>query len=74
MLQGCFDGRHRLADPDVTEEELRQAVRDTFDRYAVGGGYCWAGNIMGLPGDELTKWKNSVMKDEARKYGAVFYK
>ncbi len=74
VLQGCFDGRHRLSEPDVTEEELRQAVRDTFDRYAVGGGYCWAGNIMGLPGDEQTRWKNSVMKDEARKYGAVFYK
>lgn len=57
----------------ITLQELRQAVRDTFDRYAVGG-YCLGGNIMGLPGDELTEWKNSVMKDETGKYGAAFYR
>ena len=69
---------HTAAGPeleaDVTEEELRNAVRDTINRLAPGGGYCWSGMIMGLRGDERTAWKNGIIQDEAKKLCADFYK
>jgi hypothetical protein len=74
VIQGGFDGRGRLLEPDVTEEELRNAVRDTINRLAPGGGYCWSGMIMGLRGDERTAWKNGIIQDEAKKLCADFYK
>jgi len=74
VIAGGWDGRGRLLAPDVTEEEIRQSVRDTMDAYAVSGGFCWAGGFMGALGDPEPVRKNDILKDEARKYGATFYK
>jgi hypothetical protein len=74
VICGGWDGVGRLLDPDVTEEEIRQSVRDTMDRYAVGGGYCWLGNFLATLDDEEGKRKNEILGDEADRYGHAFYK
>jgi len=73
VIAGGWDGRGRLLEADVTEEELRQSVRDTMDAYAPGGGYVWAGGFLSAVGDEAAKRKNEILQDEARKYGRDFY-
>jgi hypothetical protein len=74
VICGGWDGRGRLMDPDVTEEELRQSVRDTMDKYAVGGGFCWCGGFLVAVGDDESAKKNSIIHDEVKKYGHEFYK
>ena len=74
VIAGAWDPRGRLIEPDVTEEELRQSVRDTMDAYAPGGGYCWGGGFLGAVGDTESARKNAILSDEAVKYGRAFYK
>ena len=71
---GCWDARDRLMAPDVTEEEIRQSVRDTMDTYAPGGGFCWCGGYLGAVGDEEINRRNAILFDEVYKYGDAFYK
>lgn len=73
VLMGCWDARDRLIAPDVTEEEIRQSVRDTIDTYAPGGSYCFCGGYIGPFGDKETKRKNDILADEVYTYGAHFY-
>jgi hypothetical protein len=73
VITGGWDARGRLLDPDITEEELRQSVRDTMDTLAVDGGYCWLGEFLSPIGDEKAAWKNGILSDEAKKYGHSFY-
>ncbi|MCL2136884.1 MAG: veratrol--corrinoid protein metyltransferase [Coriobacteriia bacterium] len=82
VFMGGWDGRERLLDPmaspenpgGLTEEELRQSVRDAMDKYAPGGGYTFGGGFMVAVGDEETPKKNVIIRDEARKYSLGFYK
>ena len=74
VISGGWDGRGRLLDPDVTDEEIRQSVRDTIDAYAPGGGFCWGGGFLGALNDPEPKRKTAVVLDEATKYGYSFYK
>jgi hypothetical protein len=82
VLSGGWDGNGRLLEPfkspenpdGVTEEELRQSVRDTMDAYAPGGGYIWLGMFLEAEGDELSRRKNAIIADEAKTYGNNFYK
>lgn len=74
VLMGGWDARDRLAAPDVTEEEIRQSVRDTMDAYAVGGGFCWCGGYLGAVDDKEMIRKNGILFDEVYKYGDAFYK
>jgi len=79
---GGWDGRERLLDPlqsdeypdGVTEEELRQSVRNSMDSLAPGGGYVFSGGFMMAVGDTLTPPKNEIIRDESRKYSINFYK
>ena len=74
VLMGCWDARDRLGAPDVTEEEIRQSVRDTMDMYAKGGGFCWCGGYLGAMDDQDMIRKNGILFDEVYKYGDSFYK
>lgn len=74
VLMGGWDARGRLTAPDVTEEEIRQSVRDAIDAYAPGGGYCFCGGYMGAIGDQETARKNEILMDEVYTYGGKFYK
>ncbi len=74
VIMGGFDPRDHLADPNVTEEEIRQAVRDTMDRLAPGGGFCWCGGYLGAVDDPEVIRKNAVLFDEVFRYGDEFYK
>jgi uroporphyrinogen-III decarboxylase len=81
VLMGGWDGRERLVEPlqspehptGVTEEELRQSVRDSVDRLAPGGGYCWLGGFLTAVGDEENRKKNAIINDEASNYCKTFY-
>ena len=72
-IMGAWDARDHLLDADVTEEELRQSVRDTMDKYAQGGGFGWCGGFLGAAGDMEAMRKNMIISDEAAKYGDAFY-
>jgi len=73
VLAGGFTINDRLLDPDCPEEEIRQAVRDTIDAWAPGGGYCFVGGFLAARGDTVTARKNEIVRDEAFKYGSTFY-
>ena len=74
VIAGGWDARGRLLEPDITDEEIRQSVRDTIDAYAPGGGFCWMGGYLGALNDPEPVRKSSVVIDEAIKYGGTFYK
>ncbi|MCL1802285.1 MAG: veratrol--corrinoid protein metyltransferase [Eubacteriaceae bacterium] len=62
-------------DEPVSEEEIRQSVRDSIDKYAPGGGYAFGGGVLGTADDaELTRQINGWVADEAFNYGSSFYK
>ncbi len=71
---GGWEMTDELIKPDCPEEVVREAVRRTIDAYALGGGYCFLGNILAAVGDEFNKRKNQWITDEAIKYGREFYK
>ena len=74
VLMGGWDANGRLADPDVTDEEIRQSVRDSMDLLAPGGGYCFCGGYLGPLDDPEVARKNKVVMDEVETYGRAFYK
>ncbi|MBQ1415335.1 MAG: veratrol--corrinoid protein metyltransferase, partial [Lachnospiraceae bacterium] len=75
VIIGGWDPTPHIVFDDVTEEELRQSVRDTIDRLAPGGGYCWAVGLMRSVGrEENSDRKNKIIFDEVYKYGSTFYK
>jgi len=70
---GGFDFVPPVGTP-VTEDMARQAVRDTIDKYAPGGGYSFGGGFISTADDaELAGVVNGWIRDEARNYGLTFY-
>jgi hypothetical protein len=61
------------ADHEFTEEEVRQSVRDTIDKYAVGGRYSWMGMYLGPFGDKTAEIINSWIRSEVETYGMNYY-
>jgi hypothetical protein len=74
VIAGGWDARDRLLEDDVTEEEIRQSVRDAMNKYAVGGGFCWCGGYLSSVNDEATFKKNMIVMSEVESYGRDFYK
>lgn len=59
--------------PDFDEEELREGVRATMDKYAPGGGYgffCWP---ISYAGDPALPEVKRILRDEAHWYGRKIY-
>jgi hypothetical protein len=75
VIGGGWEGRGRLTELDVTDEEIRQSVRDAFDTYARNGGYIFAAAYTPRStNDTLTTHWNEVLQKEAWDYGQTFYK
>ena len=70
---GGWDGRGRLLDPDVTDEEIYAAVEATFEKYAKGGGYAFCGGFLGPLDDENVKRKNKALNAAVEKLSRTFY-
>jgi hypothetical protein len=74
VVGGGWEGRGRLLDDDVTDEEIRQSVRDAIDAYAPAGGYMFNGAFTPRSLDDPeTMRRNKVIVDEAYKYGRNYY-
>ena len=69
---GCYDMKGEFAYRDVTEEELRQSVRDTIDKYAPGGNFALMGMILYSDGAKFANTM-AILSDEAVKYGTNYY-
>ena len=74
VIAGGWDARGELLSPDVPEAKIKQAVRDTIDRFAPGGGYIFCGGFLGPKDDEATAQKNRWIAEAVDEYGSVFYK
>ncbi|MCL1835706.1 MAG: veratrol--corrinoid protein metyltransferase [Oscillospiraceae bacterium] len=72
-LCGCWDSQGRLNDPGATEAEIKQAVYDSIDKFAPGGGFMFGGGFMALPGDEVTAQKNKWVREAFDEYGKDYY-
>jgi hypothetical protein len=73
VLVGAWEGRDYI-DPYITEQEFKQSIIDTIDTFAPGGGFCWAGGLLALPGDELNAKKNRWIDEVISTYGRDYYK
>jgi hypothetical protein len=70
---GGWDSQGVVNQPGAREEDVRAAVRRSFDILAPGGGYVWSTSGMLLPwdiGEEQAGW----VSDEARKCSREFYR
>jgi uroporphyrinogen-III decarboxylase len=62
------------SDREPTEEEIRSYIRDVIDKFAPGGGFAFAGGIIGAAADaEKTMQYNTWVQDEVSVYGADYY-
>ena len=73
VIAGGWDARGRLLEPDCTDEEIRQSIRDTIDRLAKGGGFMWCGGYLGAAGDMEAMRRNMLLMEESGNYGDTFY-
>jgi uroporphyrinogen-III decarboxylase len=74
VIAGGWDGRGRLMDPDVTDEEIIASVEETFRKYASGGGFMWCGGFLGPIDDPEVKRKNAVLHGTVDKLAHSVYK
>ena len=71
-LCGAFDSSPFLAvHEDVTEEQVRTAVKDLLDRLAPGGGYAFSGGVMG--DNPVAKQRTEWIHDEFEKLRYSYY-
>lgn len=72
-IVGGWDWDHHIPKnwPDFDEEEIRQGVRDSIDKYSAGGGYAFGGGVPGM--DEAAKRVNQIICDEVHWYGRKVY-
>ena len=71
-LVGGWDWDHHIPAnwPEFDEEEIRQSVRDSIDKYGPGGGYAFGGGVPGVA--EEAKKVNMIVRDEVHWYGRKF--
>ncbi|MDR2957191.1 MAG: hypothetical protein LBU61_03285 [Coriobacteriales bacterium] len=75
VIGGGWEGRGRLTELDVTDEEIRASVRATMDKYGRNGGYMWSGSYTPMSlDDQLTMHWNEVLGAEIFEYGNKLYK
>ncbi|MDR2520255.1 MAG: veratrol--corrinoid protein metyltransferase [Eubacteriaceae bacterium] len=75
IIGGGWEGRGRLTEPDVTDDEIRESVRVCLDTYARNGGFMFAGAYTpGSIDDQKTQHWNEVLQKEVYDYGHTFYK
>lgn len=73
-INGAYEYRMPTTWPDVDEEEVRQTVRDTFDKMAPGGGYIFSGAVTSLDfGDPKVQEVNGWILEEAQRLSKTAY-
>lgn len=74
-INGGFEFNMPDTWPEFNEEEVRNAVRETFDMLAPDGGFMFNGGVKSLDfNDPDVKKINAVIIDEAEKLSRQFYK
>jgi hypothetical protein len=68
-LAGCWEWIVPETWPEVSEEAVRQSVRDIIDTYAPGGGFAFGGGAVGRFGDQTIENVNHWVQEEAYYYG-----
>jgi hypothetical protein len=71
MICGGFDAKRFLPHIDATEEQVRAAVREVMDKLAPGGGYAFAGGVLGA--DPVSKQRGVWIDDEYEKLKTTYY-
>ena len=71
MICGGFEGRPFLPHIDVTEEEVRGAVKQLLDDLAPGGGYAFFGGVM--EDNPIAKQRTEWIEDEFVKLRGRYY-
>ena len=63
-LVGGWDWDHHIPEnwPDFDEEEIRQGVRDSIDKYGPQGGYAFGGGVPGMM--DAARRVNEIVRDE----------
>ena len=74
VLCGCWDSQGPAGWAGAPEELVRQAVRDTIDAYAGGGGFIFWGSVYGDPDDPTVDDKRRWMTEEYENYRETPYK
>jgi hypothetical protein len=72
-IAGGFNWVPPAAWPDVTEDQIKQMVRDCIDQYAPGGGFAFFGAALGRHGDKTIEQVNKWINEEAFVYGSDYY-
>ncbi|MCL1834773.1 MAG: veratrol--corrinoid protein metyltransferase [Oscillospiraceae bacterium] len=71
MICGGFESRRFLPHIDVSEEEIRDAVKQLLDRLAPGGGYAFFGGV--LAPDPVSQQRTEWINDEFTKLRGTYY-
>ena len=72
-LCGCWDSAGPVNWPSATEELIRTKCRETIDRFAPGGGFCFWGSTYGPIGDQTVENRKRWLTEEYEDYGRSFY-
>ena len=72
MICGGFESRPFLPHIDVTEEEIRGAVKKLLDELAPGGGYAFFGSI--LDSNPVAQQRSEWINDEYEKLKGTYYR
>ena len=72
-IVGGWDGGGRVADPDITEEEVRALVRENIDTLGANGGLIWQGSVSPRPDMPNLAERAGWVQDEVIKYGTNYY-
>ena len=73
LICGGFDSRAFLPHLDVTEEEVRAAVKKVLDDLAPGGGYAFAGGVMSENDADVAAQRSKWINDEYERLKFSYY-
>ncbi|MCL1803055.1 MAG: veratrol--corrinoid protein metyltransferase [Eubacteriaceae bacterium] len=74
VLIGCWDSSGPAGYMYASEEVVREAVRETIDRFGPNGGFMFWGSVYGPEDDPAVDLKRKWMTDEYEKYRETPYK
>jgi uroporphyrinogen-III decarboxylase len=74
VLIGCWDSQGDAGYMYTPEDVVRQAVRDTIDRFAPGGGFMFLGSVYGPDDDPAVDLKKKWITEEYEAYREHPYK
>ncbi len=73
-LEGCWDSQGYYGSPDVTDQELKDALAEYVDTFAPGGGFAYMPMIRGKEDDPKANAKREIIKNFFFDYVRDYYK